>query len=94
VYPGAHYAGDFTTSYPDSTPGAGVYYLSEASQSDILSFYLKEMPKNGWELDKVSDNPDPNLSKIAVFTKEKIKCTILISLDGEQRKITVNISPP
>jgi hypothetical protein len=52
------------------------------------------MPKNGWELDKVSDNPDPNLSKIAVFTKEKIKCTILISLDGEQRKITVNISPP
>lgn len=89
-YPGSTYLSSFQTSYPDSVPGSGINYLSDDPPEDILDFFLREVPQQGWVVVKVYDYADEAVSKQLLLEKSKWKCRILI-INEEPRRINIKV---
>jgi hypothetical protein len=89
-YPSSTYLGSFQTSYPDDVPGSGVNYLSDDTPGDILDFFLREVPQQGWVVVKVYDYADEAVPKQLLLERPKWKCRILV-INEELRRISIKV---
>jgi hypothetical protein len=89
-YPGSTYVGSFETGYPDDVPGSGVTYRSDDSPADILDFFRREVPQQGWDVVEVYDYDDEAVPKQLVLEKSRWRCWILV-INEEPRRISIKV---
>ena len=58
-------------------------YKVKRPTADVVEFYKKEMPANGWKLGEIM------IETMMDFTKEDRKTTVMISEEGEYSSVTV-----
>lgn len=93
VHPDSEFINEFVTSYPSSSPGAGIIYEASADRQELLDFYLEQMEQEGWEILSVdADSPYKSVPYIISAQNEKWLCQVIIT-SSTHSQITINLIP-
>jgi hypothetical protein len=90
--PDSVFIGEFQTTYPDSHPGAGLIYESNADTKSLMEYYKAELEKQGWNVTEVHNFDDFSQSVLITASKNSSKCYVTIeNATTASRKITIKV---
>jgi hypothetical protein len=92
VFPGAVRTGEFSTTWPDSKPSAGLTFSVSATAPQILSFYRAAMADAGWALQATEDASGLDERGALMFAKGRSHCDISVRGRSEPFAVTLRVT--
>ena len=81
--------GSFTTTWPDSNPGSGLAYHTDALPVEIFDFYEKALNGSGWSLENRTE--PSGLESQGGIRYKRDKYWLQISVRGQKSPFTVTL---